>query len=103
MYEVGNLTYEEVEKNFCETFEIKQRKISDKKFVEILNVCWQKVMNMNLMGSAYGDIEDIEFATKQEYKKFVLFNLYDYYIWQVDCLKYRIQDLFKRKVRIYDR
>ena len=97
MYEVGNLTYEEVEKNFCEALEIKQRKISDKKFIEILNLCWHKKVNMHFMGSAYGDGEDVEFATKQEYKKFVLFNLYDYYIWVFDGLKYRIQDLFKKR------
>lgn len=97
MYEVGNLTYEEVEENFCKTFNIKQRKISDKKFIEILNVCWHKRMDMHFMGYAYGDGEDVEFATQQEYKKFVLFNLYDCYFYQVDCLRYRIQDLFTKK------
>ena len=97
MYAVGNYTYEEVEVNFCEDLGIKSRKITDKKFIEILNVCWGYKVNMNFMGSAYGDGEDIEYATKQEFKKFVLFNLYDWYFWHIDGLRYSIKELFKRR------
>ena len=96
MYAVSNYTYEEVETNFCQELGIKEQKISDKKFIQILNICWKARVNMNFMGSAYGDGEDISFATQQEFKKFVLFSLYEWYFWHTENLRWEVIALFKR-------
>lgn len=95
MYGVDRLTYTQVANSFCQSLGIKQKVITDEKFVKILNVCWHAGISMNFMGSAYGDGEDIEYAREQVYKKFVLFNIYDYYIWHIDGLKYQLREIFK--------
>ena len=93
MYEVLNFSYDEVEKRFIETYQLNRKHITDKQFIKILNFFWQKRKDMNFMGNCYGDCEDIEVATSQEYKKFVLHQLRDWYYY--DDYSYKIQDLFK--------
>lgn len=96
MYGISGVTTQEIHKNFCKWFNIKQQKISDKKFSQILNICWQAGYSMQFMGSALGDGEDFAFAREYNYKDFVLFNLYDYYCWN-DDIRFKIQRLFNAK------
>lgn len=94
MYGLAEFTTQKIHKRFCKCFNIKRQKISDKKFSQILNICWQAGYNMHFMDSVLGDGEE-DFEREQNYKDYVLFNLYHYCCWNED-IRYKIQDLFTK-------
>ena len=60
----------EIEKAFCETYGIKQQKITDAKFLKILSVCWKEHIDMNFDNEP--DFEDLECIRNSDFKYYVL-------------------------------
>lgn len=63
----------EIEDWFCVSVECKKQKITDKKFLEILKVCWKHKIDMNFDDNP--DFEDLCWIRGTEFKYHVLNHL----------------------------
>lgn len=77
MYEIPNLSMEEVTKKFCDYFGAGYTKITMPKFIKILQYCWEANVDMNFDNNP--DWEDLEFLRGQDYMKTVLYEISQHY------------------------
>ena len=77
MYEIPNLSMEEVTKKFCDYFGAGYTKITMPKFIKILQYCWEACVDMNFDYNPDG--EDLEFLRGQDYMKVVLYEISQHY------------------------
>lgn len=70
-----NKTTEEIEDWFCTTYQINKQKITDAKFLKLLELCWKEHFDMNFDNNP--DFEDLEMIRGSNFKYYILEYLCD--------------------------
>lgn len=60
----------EIEEWFCTIFQIRKQKITDSKFLKLLELCWKEHIDMNFDNDP--DFEDLEMIRSTNFKYYIL-------------------------------
>lgn len=60
----------EIEEWFCTVFQIRKQKITDSKFLKLLELCWKEHIDMNFDNNP--DFEDLEMIRSTNFKYYIL-------------------------------
>lgn len=67
----------EIEDWFCTVFQIRKQKITDSKFLKLLELCWKEHIDMNFDNNP--DFEDLEMIRSTNFKYYILDKLSEGY------------------------
>ena len=68
-------TIKEIEDWFCTYYQIRKQRITDAKFLKLLELCWKELIDMNFDNNP--DFEDLEMIRSSNFKYYILEYLCD--------------------------